>query len=150
MLGVLRTNRRAKVADSAARKFLRVSALVVLCAAVIAGAFLSGPAYGLLVLVVGGTAWGMVAGLLGVPPATLLVVALATEAVVGYEFKRVYVLDYAGGSPARSWATFLESLFLSDVVLACLMAGAAWAGVRWQRRWCAGGSARHAGQARQP
>jgi hypothetical protein len=111
--------------------------LVASCAMVVGAMFqlfLLGRAPAALVaLTVGSFAWGIAAGALRTAALALPPIALIVEAAVAFEFKRIYVLDYAGGPP-RTMSVFLESLFLSDLLIVAVMAGLGWAGWRWQKR----------------
>jgi hypothetical protein len=87
----------------------------------------------LVTLTLGSVVWGVAAAALRASALALPAIALVVELTIAFAFKRVYVLDYAGGPP-RSLSVFLESLFLSDLFIVAILAGLGWVGWRWQMR----------------
>jgi hypothetical protein len=88
----------------------------------------------LLYLSLGSVAWGFAAGALRTRAVALLAIALVVELVVGFEFKRIYVIHYFAGPAPRTVEVFMESLFFSDFLIAAVVAGLGWLGWRWQGR----------------
>ena len=112
-------------------------AIAGLCAVVVGatlGLFASRPVLALAVLALGSIVWGIAARALELPRSALPVIAVAVVLAVAFEFKRVYVLDYARGVP-RSLESFIDSVFLSDFVLAAAVAGAGWMGWHSAAMW---------------
>ena len=120
-------------------RFASYGALVAMCALVVAGAFLlfhAGSSVGaLLVLSFGAVVWGVAAGALRANAFALPAIALGSVLAIAYEYKRIYVLDYVGGPPARSVSTFTESIFLSDFLIAAVVALLGWLGWRQHKAW---------------
>jgi hypothetical protein len=97
-------------------------------------------ALALLALAAGSIGWGMAARAVRTSRTALVVIGVVVGLMVSYEFKRVYVLDYAGRRPPPSLAEFADSLFVSDIVFIALPIGAALLGWHWQGRHGVGGA----------
>lgn len=115
--------------------FISYGILAALCVVVVGGMFqlfvIGSAPLALLALTLGSVAWGAAAGALHVSRHALPAIALLVELAVAFEFRRVYVLDYAGGPP-RSLSVFTESIFFSDLAIVAVLAGFGWVGWRWQ------------------
>ena len=84
----------------ALRQSICYGTLAALCAIVVGAVFqlfvAGSGSLALLALAVGSVVWGLVAGALGTSGLALPTIAVLVELTVAFEFKRIYVLDYAG------------------------------------------------------
>jgi hypothetical protein len=108
-------------------QFISYGTLAALCAVVVGAMFhffIQGSgALALLALAVGSVVWGLAAGALRASGLALPAIAVIVELAVAFEFKRIYVLDYASGPPPRSMEVFTESIFISDLLIVAVLAG---------------------------
>jgi hypothetical protein len=122
---------------------LRYSAVVTLCAIVVAAVFqlfvMDSGSLALVVLALGSLAWGVASGALRARGLALPAIAFIVEWVVAFEFKRIYMLDYVAGPVQRSVGVFVESIFLSDLLIVAIVTGLGWLGWQFQRRMSAAG-----------
>src|SRR5262245_4280394 len=108
----------------------------LLCAAVVGGMFglflLDLGYLAVVTLGAGAVAWGIGARMLRMPGLALPAIAGVVELVLAFEVKRVYVFDFVGGPPPRSFGLLLQSASVGDLTIVVLLASLGFLGWRWQ------------------